>query len=288
LLTNAEERVATNPSPSNIREESNIRAKLELVLWQEEAIWIQKSRSNWAVEGDRNTKFFHLAALKRRAVNRIRRLKDCNGSWVEDQTVLLELAVDFFKSIYMASDAPGSVLAGFSGVIPSDVAESLDSRLTFEEISSAVKSMGALKAPGKDGFGPFFFQHCWKVVGSSFAAFIGRCFRSPSLIPAINETLITLIPKKQNPEFFSDFRPISLCNVAYKTLSKCIANRIKALMPNLTHPSQTSFVPGRHITDNILMVQEVIHTLHYKKGRKYGMVIKLIWQRPMTRLIGAL
>ncbi|CAN1152523.1 hypothetical protein LINPERHAP2_LOCUS18799, partial [Linum perenne] len=89
-------------------------AKLELVLWQEEAIWIHKSRSNWAAEGDRNTKFFHLAALKRRAVNRIRCLKDCNDVWIEDQKELLDMAVNFFGIIYTASAEPKSSLAGFT------------------------------------------------------------------------------------------------------------------------------------------------------------------------------
>ncbi|CAN1126861.1 Transposon TX1 uncharacterized 149 kDa protein [Linum perenne] len=275
LLVKAEERVASNPSPHNIQEESRVRSKLELTLWQEEAIWIQKSRSNWAVDGDRNTRFFHLAALKRRAINRIKRLKDGNGVWVEDNEVLLSMAISFFGDIYTVDTGPRSSLIGFSGHVPTAELSSLARPLAFAEINCAVRSMGGLKAPGKDGFGPIFFQHCWQVVGTSFSDFISRCFGSPSLIPAINDTLITLIPKKQNPDSFSDFRPISLCNVAYKTLSKCIANRIKGLMPDLTHPSQTSFVPGRHITDNIMLVQEVVHSLHTKKGKKYGMVIKI-------------
>ncbi|CAN0883999.1 Putative ribonuclease H protein At1g65750 [Linum grandiflorum] len=72
-----------------------------------------------------------------------------------------------------------------------------------------------------------------------------------------------------------DFRPISLCNVVYKTLTKCVANRIKGLMKDLIHQTQTSFVPGRHITDNILILQEVVHSLNYSGARKPSMVIKI-------------
>ncbi|CAN1187241.1 Putative ribonuclease H protein At1g65750 [Linum perenne] len=107
-LVKAEEKSAANPSDGNLREESLVRSKLELTLWQEEALWVQKSRSKWAVEGDRNTKFFHLAALKRRAVNRIKRLKDSEGSWIEDQKSLLDMAVSFFEDIYTAQDGPRS------------------------------------------------------------------------------------------------------------------------------------------------------------------------------------
>ena len=72
-----------------------------------------------------------------------------------------------------------------------------------------------------------------------------------------------------------DFRPISLCNVSFKIITKLLVNRIKPLMPTLIGPAQTSFVPGRHITDNIVLAQEVIHTMKTKKGKKGQMAIKI-------------
>lgn len=70
----------------------------------------------------------------------------------------------------------------------------------------------------------------------------------------LNDTFITLIPKLDSPDLPSQFRPIGLCNVAYKIITKAIVNRIKPLMPILTSLTQTSFVPGRQITDNIVIV----------------------------------
>ncbi|CAN1142721.1 hypothetical protein LINPERHAP2_LOCUS13214, partial [Linum perenne] len=108
---------------------------------------------------DRNTKFYHLAALKRRAANRVRRLKDADGVWVEDEERLLAMAVDFFKSIYAEDGESKSLLMGFSGSISDAAKLGLTRPLAFSDIESAIKGMGALKAPGKDGFGPVFFQH---------------------------------------------------------------------------------------------------------------------------------
>ncbi|CAN1165449.1 Putative ribonuclease H protein At1g65750 [Linum perenne] len=90
-LKRAEAWVLANPSDANRQQESSIRSNLEMVLSQEELLWVQKSRVNWIVEGDRNTRFFQLATIKHRSVNRITKLKDASGDWVDDPEQLLAL-----------------------------------------------------------------------------------------------------------------------------------------------------------------------------------------------------
>lgn len=91
----------------------------------------------------------------------------------------------------------------------------------------------------------------------------------------IHRTLICPIPKVCKPDCFQQFRPISLCNVAYKAITKVIVNRIRSILPKLIHPSQTTFVAGGIIIDNTIIAQDIVHTMRTKKGKKGWLVVKL-------------
>lgn len=89
------------------------------------------------------------------------------------------------------------------------------------------------------------------------------------MIPKINYTHIVVIPKIKSPEKMMDFRPISLCNVIYKIIFKVLANRLKIILPQLISPTQSAFMPGHLITDNVLIAYETLHAMHWrKKGKK--------------------
>ncbi|XP_062021164.1 uncharacterized protein LOC133737669 [Rosa rugosa] len=83
----------------------------------------------------------------------------------------------------------------------------------------------------------------------------------------------------------SDLWPIALCNVLYKICSKVIANRLKLILPALISPFQSAFVPGRLITDNILVANEVAHFMHNKRDGNEGfMALKLDLSKAYDRM----
>ncbi|KAL0310166.1 UNVERIFIED_CONTAM: hypothetical protein Scaly_2954500 [Sesamum calycinum] len=82
-------------------------------------------------------------------------------------------------------------------------------------------------------------------------------FKTGRLLKQLNATLLTLIPKVRNPQSVAEFRPISCCNVIYKAITKILVSRIREILDLLISPSQNAFVPGRLISDNILLAQEL-------------------------------
>ncbi|KAJ0267106.1 Reverse transcriptase domain-containing protein [Hirschfeldia incana] len=146
---------------------------------------------------------------------------------------------------------------------------------TAEEVERAVRKMGSFKAPGPDGFQPVFYQRCWETVGSSVVRFILLFFETGKLPEDTNNALVVLIPKVPKPERITQFRPISLCNVLFKIITKAMVGRLKGVMQKLIGPAQSSFIPGRLSADNIVIVQEAVHSMRRKKGQKGWMFLKL-------------
>lgn len=143
-------------------------------------------------------------------------------------------------------------------------------------IAQAIKQMHPHTAPGPDGLPPLFYQRFWSFTSSCVTRAVLEFLNHGIVPPKYNDTHIILIPKVQNPMKETDYKPINLCNVAYKIASKVVANRLKIVLSIIVSENQSAFTKGRFITDNVLVAFETMHYISQKKTWKVGeMALKL-------------
>ncbi|CAL8174658.1 unnamed protein product [Prunus armeniaca] len=257
-----------NPFLSKL--EVELTKDYNLLLDQEEIFWLQKSRNTWLNEGDRNTRFFHLSTIVRRRRNKLEGLHNDFGDWITEKQSMKHIIVKYFQGLFSASDMVGdyALLPQLFPSLEGDELEGLSCPVSIEEIKNSVFAIGRFKTPGPDGFPALFYQDYWGVCSDDIISFVQDCFNTASLPDHLNETLISLVPKVERPMCMNQLRPISLCNTLYKVVSKILVARLRPCMTKLVSPSQVSFVPGRQITDNIIVAQEVLHKFKSAKGKK--------------------
>ncbi|XP_071674470.1 uncharacterized protein [Lolium perenne] len=249
-----------------------IQDQIEDILEQEELYWVQRGRANWLRHGDQNTSFFHGFASQRKRKNFIRKLQRDNGVWEEDQDQLRTMASDYFAQLFTSGvyEADPYVIDKVKLRVDSTMNAALMAPYTREEVKKGLFNIGDLKAPGPDGLHAVFYKRFWHIIGEDLTDEVLAAISSKSIPEGWNDTTIVLIPKVENPETITQFRPISLCNVVYKVISKVVANRLKGLLPDIISPFQSAFVPGRLITDNFLVAYESYHTIKNKRIGKFG------------------
>jgi hypothetical protein len=260
---------------------------VEMLLQQEEVHWLQRSRANWLTQGDRNTNFFHQFATARRKKNLIKRLKDPNDEWVEGTAMLKPLVFDYFTNLFTSEVqyTDPALLEKIQTKVNDDMNERLTAPFTAEDVKKAAFSIGDFKAPGPDGLHAIFYKKFWSLCGDQITNEILQALNSGVIPEGWNDTTIVMIPKVDNPELVTQYRPISLCNVIYKIISKMLAFRLKKELPEVISPMQSAFVPGRLITDNVLVAYECIHSIKGKRtGNNGACAVKLDMHKAYDRV----
>jgi exonuclease III len=239
---------------------------------QEEVLWRQKSRITWLKEGEKNTKFFHRSMVQRRQSNRITHLISEQGTKIQQHADVEKELLTYYQSLLTEpptdrSQAITSILKHIPKEVTKEQNETLMRPITQEEVDQSLKATPLGKAPGPDDFTSDFFHYCWDIIREDVWEIIEDSRRSGKVLQALNATFLTLVPKEHSTTSPAQFRPIALCNVIYKLLTKIIATRLKPILPFLISPEQSGYVEGRQILDNVILAHEVIHSLRSTKHR---------------------
>ncbi|KAL4367675.1 hypothetical protein GQ457_05G016460 [Hibiscus cannabinus] len=219
-----------NTDPHRCDKLRRMRRKLWEANRREEREWIQKSRLRWAVEGDRNTKFFHLVASARRRSNFINCLKVVAN--VINNPAEVKKAIELhFKDFYNKSlTIPIKSFECSLNKLSSESAERLEKPFCEEEVFAALLSLENSKAPGPDGFNMGFLKKIWSSLKAEVMDFFENFFKGNITDFSFNHSFIVLIPKSTNLVGIEEYRPISLVGCIYKLLSKVLAMRLRKVL----------------------------------------------------------
>ena len=257
---------------------NRLKREINDLLSKEEKMWKQRSRALWLHEGDRNTRYFHSRATHRYGRNRIEALENALGEKCVEENGIANILVDFYQNLF-TSASPSRIeeaLEATPRVVTDEMNQTLVAPFVKAEVEIALSQMEALKSPGPDGMPPLFFQQFWPIIWDEVADAVLTCLNTGSIPPSINQTFITLIPKVKSPVRVSEYRPIALCNILYKLISKVIANRLKNILPSIISETQSAFQSSKAISDNILIAFETLHHMKNQKSKKLGfMALKL-------------
>ncbi|XP_075504621.1 uncharacterized protein LOC142542059 [Primulina tabacum] len=237
---------------SNERQINELENIIEKLVMQEEMHWKQRARTNWLAQG----------------------LIDDNGQWVEAEKDIADVMLNFFANLFSSNHPSAAEIEeatkNISPLVDEAMNEILQEPYIESDIYKALFDMHPSKAPGPDGFTALFFQKNWSIVGREVVSACLYILNDRGELDGWNETNITLIPKVAAPGKPSDFRPISLCNTCYKVVARAITNRLRSILGKVINQNQSAFVPGRLITDNVIIGYECIHWIHNNKRNKTG------------------
>ena len=270
---NAEERIGILRSKLNkafifddysTEDKNAIMDDLNQAYLEEEIFWKQESRIMWLRSGDRNTIYFHAVTKARRVRNTISSIQDDQGVLRKGHKEVSDVASAYFQNLYASEEINlelyTEVFSGFTQRVTQEMNDDLVRPITEEEIQAALFDMGPHRAPGPDGFSGVFYQKFWVYCKADIMEEIERFFNSGELDQQHNHTNLCLIPKIYPPTGMKDFRPIALCNVSYKIISKIVVNRLKIHLPNIVSENQNAL-----ISDNIMVAHEIFHSLKARK-----------------------
>ncbi|XP_074347583.1 uncharacterized protein LOC141686447 [Apium graveolens] len=239
------------------------------LLEKQEVYWNQRAKQLWLKKGDQNTRFFHNYASGRKRHNQLTRLKNKNGVWKENREDIRAIITEYFEELFQATTLAGGLS---EREVINRVTEEQKHKLLIPVTHEKVKEAG-------------FYQAYWSIVGNDVVKFCQSFFLTGELSDGINRTMVCLIPKTKHPHQMTDIRPISLCNVLFRILSKVMANRLKQCLPSLISDKQSAFIEGRLPTDNALIAFELNHYIRRKTQGVNGVVgLKLDFSKAYDRL----
>jgi hypothetical protein len=204
-------------------------------------------------------------------------IKAYDGAVLNSRENISAYIVDHFSKLFTSTSPilDDSLNDLFKPVIIDEENSNLCNIPDERDIYDAIVNLGLNKAPGPDGMTGLFYKSYWPIFKLFVIASVQSFFRGGFLLKEFNHSNIAPIPKIDNPSQVHHYWSISLINFNYKIISRILSNIFKPLLHKIISPTQSAFLKGRSIQDNIVLAHEFFHSMKQKKGNGGLMALKL-------------
>lgn len=137
--------------------------------------------------------------------------------------------------------------------------------MTMGELTKALSEMDNGKAPGPDEVLTEFFKEFWGVIQNDYLDMVNRAVVDKRFPPGVTRGLISLLHKANSRSQLTNWRPITLLNIAYKLFAKALQMRVHLVLMEIVTMDQSAFLPLRFILDNILLTHETMDWAKFTK-----------------------
>lgn len=137
---------------------------------------------------------------------------------------------------------------------------SIDQLMTKGNTLKAIMNLPLNNVAGADGLRGEFLGEDAHILATITANLMDQITSTSSVsLSCLANSTIFLLYKRGSPHIVENQRPVALVNVLAKILSSVYCNRIRPLLGTIIPNSQTGFVPGSTIIENIILTFDVMH-----------------------------
>ncbi|XP_078174439.1 uncharacterized protein LOC144568085 [Carex rostrata] len=237
---------AAVPDPEQKKKEDQLQIQHQKTLQMLESYWHQCSRVNWALLGDQNSKFFHAMAVNRKRMNTIRAIRNSQGEWLTEEPEIRKAFVEEAFPQQLLQQLPQ---------IPDYTHHHLCAIPTEQEIRAALNLLGPHKAPGPNGFNAKIFQDYWDCFGVLVTREVQKFFEIGVMPREVARSNLVLVPKSEEAITVEQYRPIS-----------------------------SAFVPGRDISESVVLLREIIHSFGMPGYKNKDLCLKADLSKAFDRM----
>jgi hypothetical protein len=251
----------------------SLNSHLSQLLREEEIKWYQRSKARNLLIGDSNTKYFHLLGNGRHRKMRIYQLQDGHNT-IHGDNELKKHITRYYKGLFEPLEDDSVSLDMTRREDITHVTEEENAILIEEFLENEVRK-ALFQMEHNYGFPAKFYQTFWELVKKDFMTLFEEFHQGSLPLYSLNFGTIILLPKCVEAIKIQQYRPIYLLNVSFKIFTKVIT--LTEVAHKVIQPTQSTFLAGRNIMKEVIILHETIHEMHRKKPS--GVIFKIDFEK---------